>query len=442
MTDFKAKWVILGVVLMALSVGMSYLSPGMVGEGALSGVIVTVIVRDGQGNGLIGVTVRLTGGPSGEAHQGSTNGLGYLYLQNVDPGSGYMVTASKTGYQTFTRSGITIQGSVPQINIMLATSGGQGSIDNWIHGTVSVGYVDVGPMANVVVTLSGAKSASALTDALGYYRFRQVPDGDYTVTARTPGGDSMSKTTAVSGSTVRLDFEIRLSLFKTDFLVQDLTVTHITGALITMDTGATATTGPTGEASFNLPAGNFGYTVTAEGFKPVTGTTPAGGPRVEVQMTPATTPDYEGTLKGVVVVTTEDGTTAPVAGASILIPTGSGVVNVYTDDAGYFEVNLFKGSYSFMVRASGMEDLSSGVVIVEAGKTTDCGILTMTSTGGTDPEPEDAGPSLVWVVVGALMLALGLALVVLGFGLPRPVMVAISAVGAVVYVAVFYLGVL
>jgi hypothetical protein len=72
-----------------------------------------------------------------------------------------------------------------------------------VQGTLS--DLDHHPVAGVVVTLQGADSLSATTDAVGRFAFPRVPFGRYTLHASTPDGPVDRSVDVATGSVVDLD---------------------------------------------------------------------------------------------------------------------------------------------------------------------------------------------------------------------------------------------
>ena len=61
------------------------------------------------------------------------------------------------------------------------------------------------PVAGVVVTLTGADSLSATTDAAGRFAFPRVPFGRYTLHASTPDGPVDRSIDVATGTVVDID---------------------------------------------------------------------------------------------------------------------------------------------------------------------------------------------------------------------------------------------
>ena len=72
-----------------------------------------------------------------------------------------------------------------------------------VRGTLA--GADHHPLAGVVVTLSGADSLSATTDAAGRFAFPRVPFGHYSVHATTPDGPIDRTVDVATGSVVEVE---------------------------------------------------------------------------------------------------------------------------------------------------------------------------------------------------------------------------------------------
>ncbi len=86
------------------------------------------------------------------------------------------------------------------------TTSGTGSIGNYVWNDLNKNGVQDSnepPIRNVQVTLSGASSATVITDINGYYIFPNLSSGSYIVTFSTPAG--MSASQAAQGGNTALD---------------------------------------------------------------------------------------------------------------------------------------------------------------------------------------------------------------------------------------------
>ncbi len=213
-------------------------------------------VTKAGGGGLAGATVSLGGSQTATA---TTDANGNYSLTGLAAGGNFTVTASKANYTVTPPSAIFNDlvsdrtadfNAAPQnlnINGRVTASGGAG-------------------LSGVTVTLSGARAATATTDASGNYSFNVPADADYTVTPSKASYDftpaSLSFKALDANKTA--DFAGAFKRHTVRGRVADSNNYGIGGVTVTLSgsRGATATTDANGEFSFpNLDATGT-YTVT------------------------------------------------------------------------------------------------------------------------------------------------------------------------------------
>ena len=155
---------------------------GDVGQADFTGHFIRTSAVEGQviieGEGLAGITVTLSGGPSDERFTMMTDADGMYRFEDLRPGD-YTVSITDFNPRDYefaaTSQDVSVDldetGTVSFTGVLLRTSG--------ISGRVSVEGMGLGDIA---VTLSGAADASTTTDAGGQYAFAGLAAGDYTVT--------------------------------------------------------------------------------------------------------------------------------------------------------------------------------------------------------------------------------------------------------------------
>ena len=155
---------------------------GEVGSADFTGHFIRTSAVEGQviieGEGLAGITVTLSGGPSDERFTMMTDADGMYRFEDLRPGD-YTVSITDFNPRDYefaaTSQDVSVDldetGTVSFTGVLLRTSG--------ISGRVSVEGMGLGDIA---VTLSGAADASTTTDAGGQYAFAGLAAGDYTVT--------------------------------------------------------------------------------------------------------------------------------------------------------------------------------------------------------------------------------------------------------------------
>jgi len=213
------------------------------------------------GQPVSGATVTLTGGPGSVNLSGTSDVNGHVLFSNLVAGSGYNLTATKSG-QSASQSNVTATGG-STTNVTLALPTGALTVTvTWAGSNVNGASVTLtgGPMG---ITVSGTTNAS------GQVTFTSVPTGSgYTVTA-TKGGTS-GQATGVSvpnGSTGSVTVTMPTGTVT-------VTVTWGSGgplvynANVTLSGGpqsisVSGTTGQNGQLTFtNVPTGS-GYSITA-----------------------------------------------------------------------------------------------------------------------------------------------------------------------------------
>lgn len=132
---------------------------------------ITGQITTANGNGLVGVTVSLSGG---QAATTTTNSTGTYTFSNVPAGSNYTVTPAKVHY-TFAPP--TISFSNLGAN---QTANFRGTLN---QHTISGRIIGEGnsSLSGVTVALSGSQSASTTTSAEGRFSFTVLAGGNYTV---------------------------------------------------------------------------------------------------------------------------------------------------------------------------------------------------------------------------------------------------------------------
>jgi inhibitor of cysteine peptidase len=212
-------------------------------------------VARADGRAMAGVTVTLSGA---QAATTTTDAAGDYAFANLPAGGSYTVTPSRAGYDFAPASRSFADLGADQTAPFVVSPG------NYVlAGRVTAGGA---PLAGVTVTLSGARSATATTDANGAYSFGVSSEGGYTVTASktnyTFAPPSVSFSDPVGNKTA--DFAATLNRYRIAGRVTNPNNYGLAGVTVTLSgaQAATATTDAAGDYAFpNLPAGGS-YTVT------------------------------------------------------------------------------------------------------------------------------------------------------------------------------------
>jgi hypothetical protein len=135
-------------------------------------------VSKADGTGVAGVALALAGSQSATA---TTDALGNYSFANVARGGDYTVTPSKTDY--------TFNPTQRAFNALGANQAADFTATPGTHATTGHITDPAGKaLAGALVTLSGSRSATATTDAVGDYSFTGLPsDGSYTLTPTRAG---------------------------------------------------------------------------------------------------------------------------------------------------------------------------------------------------------------------------------------------------------------
>ncbi|HEX7313492.1 MAG TPA: DUF2012 domain-containing protein [Pyrinomonadaceae bacterium] len=211
-------------------------------------------VKRANGAAMSGVTVTLSGNQAATA---TTDAQGAYSFANLPAGAAYTVTPSRPGYdfapasKSFTDLGAdqTADFTVTPSNVALA-------------GRVTV---DGAALAGVTVTLSGARTGTATTDANGNYSFTVTSEGGYIVTPTkahykfAPASLTFNNPTAAQTA----DFAATLDRHKISGRVLDKHNVALASVSVSLSGAqtATTTTDAQGNYAFNNLAAGGNYTV-------------------------------------------------------------------------------------------------------------------------------------------------------------------------------------
>jgi hypothetical protein len=170
----------------------------------IASVTVSGLVTNATGSVLSNVSMTLSGA---KTYLATTDATGNYTFPNVSPGT-YTMTAVKTGY-TFNvpaATGIAVDGTtnvtVPQIKAL----GVADTINIAGKVTQSNGTTPIGSASLVLRTSAGVFKALGSTNSSGNYTFKNVANGDYTITAVKTGYTFTTQSVTVSGASVTKDF--------------------------------------------------------------------------------------------------------------------------------------------------------------------------------------------------------------------------------------------
>ncbi|EER60921.1 FG-GAP repeat protein [Acidovorax delafieldii 2AN] len=163
-----------------------------------STAVISGTVRDSaSGSPLAGVTISITG----QAMTGTSDANGLYLINGVAPGA-VSLKASRTGYFDATGQANVLAGQTLNFSpsLVLGTAGGPGgTADCRIVGTVSKA-ADGTPIAAATVTLTGANTGTATSDASGAYMLAGLVSGDTRISVTQSGFDVAAANTRLNCS--------------------------------------------------------------------------------------------------------------------------------------------------------------------------------------------------------------------------------------------------
>jgi protocatechuate 3,4-dioxygenase beta subunit len=154
-------------------------------------------VKDTNNQPIQGATVSV----EGTSLQATTNSQGYYQITDV-PAGNKTVTASKSGYNSQSKTVTVVAGQTTTVDFSLTPVPTTGTIQGTVKDTNNQ------PIQGATVSVEGT-SLQATTNSQGYYQITDIPAGNKTVTASKSGYNSQSKTVnVVAGQTTTVDFSL------------------------------------------------------------------------------------------------------------------------------------------------------------------------------------------------------------------------------------------
>jgi len=244
--------------------GTTYVNFNLTVSSRLSGQVKD---RDTSAN-VAGATVTaLLGGVVRATGTTAANGI-YVLDTNLPAGT-YVVRASKTGYVTQTKSGISVaEGATTYVNFSIAPVLLKGQVKASASSSALAG-------ATVAVYDGETLKATATTNASGVYEIGGVPAGTYRVVASKPTYVRQSKPGIVVtlGSTTYVNFSLQTSGILKGQVKDENSNLPLVGATVTARSGGVTwatgvTAGPFGiyEITSDLPAGSFVVIASKAGY--------------------------------------------------------------------------------------------------------------------------------------------------------------------------------
>jgi type II secretory pathway pseudopilin PulG len=208
------------------------------------------------GSAVSNASVVLSGGPGSISVTGTTNASGVATFVNVPPGSGYSVTATKSG-QSASQTGISVTaGGTADVTINLPTGS--------VVATVNSGGV---VQSGATVVLSGGPmglSVSGTTNGSGQVTFVNVPAGTgYTVTGSVGSASRSVSTSVTGGSTTNVTITLASLVVTVNSGGQTQASATVTLSGGPAGLNVSGTSNGSGQVTFlNVPTGS-GYTASA-----------------------------------------------------------------------------------------------------------------------------------------------------------------------------------
>jgi hypothetical protein len=207
-------------------------------------------VIDGAGSPISGATVSFSGGST------ATDANGDYTLNDVLPGE-QLVTVSKNGFASVSKSQIVVGGQSSSLNFTLTPPGTiTGTITNSENGD---------PISGAIVTHSGG---TATSDASGNYSIASIPSGSQTLIASAPGYNSSPEQTinVPANGSVTLNFVLEPKpTYIAGEVLDSWNSQPIPGATISAGSAVT-TTDSLGRYQLFVPPGTYDVTVEKYGY--------------------------------------------------------------------------------------------------------------------------------------------------------------------------------
>ncbi|HEY8027407.1 MAG TPA: carboxypeptidase-like regulatory domain-containing protein, partial [Burkholderiaceae bacterium] len=290
----------------------------------------------------------------GNAATTITDNNGNFNLTGISAGT-YTLGFATTGYSGVTRSVTVASGQGTNVGIIAMSQLGTAAV---VRGQIVAAGTGT-PLAGVTVSLSGATTASAVTDTSGRYIITGATPGNVAISASLAGYQTATATTTlVAGQTIAFAPGLYASgqtapsgTQYSGTVVSAGSSTPLAGVTLQFSGAAIskATTNASGQFSVTLAPGSYsvtfsnaGYMSATQSFIAASGTTVNGG---TIGLTPV---QSSSTINGQVF----DASSQPVAGASVQI-VGTTQITTTAADGSYFLINVAGTSVSVRASATG-----------------------------------------------------------------------------------------
>ena len=340
-----------------------------------AGNLVWTITKTGTSDHS-GTTVMLTDGTN--SYTGSTSNDGSLLISGMEPGT-YNATITSSGFVTRTMDGIVIEVAKNTVleSISLTTNGGN------IEGMVSLR--DGGDSSGVLVTAmsgDGRYSYTSSTVEGGRFVISNAYPTDYTITVSKAGYGPyvVSGVSVVPGQNTVIG-SIELVSGYGSIAGRAHGEGEYIGASMNGVVKSDTTSGPNGSYELlNIEPGVYAVTFSKAGYVPYS----VEDVVVNAGETSIANGDELVENIGRLVWTIRRPNTNNHAGTSVSISDGRNSYNGTTAEDGNLLISdIIPGKYNATITAHGFVPQNVEGIVIEVGKTTNQGVLTLVSNGGT-----------------------------------------------------------
>ena len=317
------------------------------------------VVKDESSVAVEGANISING------NNLTTNSSGEAQIDLIN--GNYNYTVSKSGFKQKSGS-LNVSGSNVTENVTLTRT----------HTVkFDVKEADETAVGNANISIDG-KNLS--TNSAGEASLNLIDD-TYNYTVSKSGFEEETGSVTVAGSAVTETVVLTPQTYNVSFNVTDESSTAIQGANISIN-GNTITTDTNGDASINLPNGNYSYTVSKDGFEGYPGSISVTGDDVPVDITMSES-SYT-----VLFNVNMEGSEEPLGNANISIDGN----DLLTNTEGNASVSLPNGEYPYTITLSGYEEETGSIIVSGSNVTEDVALTQLTYSLSFNVRDENTDP--------------------------------------------------
>ena len=205
----------------ALDLGTIALLPETSPGGSTTSTVKGIVTDAATGAPIDGASVLANGTAATTASDGTYE------IAGLAPGA-VTIEASAPGYQSATGTGTLIAGGITLFSPQLSVGDAGGTPSSTLHGVVT-DVTSGNPIANASVSVSGANTASTLTDAAGSYALDGLSAGIVEIDVSASGYDSANVSTQLPGNTT---VEFSPTLFAAGTAPDDANTEGVSGKVV------------------------------------------------------------------------------------------------------------------------------------------------------------------------------------------------------------------